>query len=202
MEKLEKLKIGDRLKYIREAQNKSPIEVATFLGISRQAYYNYEKNERAVNLATLKKLSEYFQVPIDSFMSEESEETRLSRITGLSAEAIRHLMIMKNHKIEFSDVFSRLIESDYFDKAIVELTAAKMAELQREVGEKAAATYSLVERLNMDLLLNDGNINDNGKNVFGYKPSVREVRDLHLYSAQNLIVKAFEEVIGEVWKNG
>lgn len=195
MGKRDKLLIGKRLKRIREEQKKTQKNVADYLGISVQAYSYYEKDEREVSSSTLKKLSEYFQLSADSLLSDESEEMRLSRITGLSSEAIRQLMLMKNTREELSQVVSSLIETKEFEYSIVQLTLAKLVELQNV--DSNSDLYELQERLNQKLIF-DGKADL----MNSYQSSIREIRDMYLFTAQDCVRQAFENVVKEVWNNG
>ena len=49
----------------RKAMHKTQQEVADYLGISRQAYSNYEAGKREPDFETLLKLGEYFDCSVD-----------------------------------------------------------------------------------------------------------------------------------------
>ena len=55
----------EKLLALRKNKGLTQKEVAEYLGISRQAYANYETGNREPDVNTLKKLSELFNVSID-----------------------------------------------------------------------------------------------------------------------------------------
>lgn len=55
----------NRLRELRNSKGLSQLEVATELGITQQAYANYERGAREADYDTLKKLSDIFDVSID-----------------------------------------------------------------------------------------------------------------------------------------
>lgn len=59
------------LKDIRKKRNVSQQIVADYLGISRQAYSNYETGAREPDFETLLKLGEYFEVTVDDILTGE-----------------------------------------------------------------------------------------------------------------------------------
>ncbi|WP_158077360.1 LexA family protein [Caenibacillus caldisaponilyticus] len=54
-----------RLRSLRKQQKKTQQDLANLLGISRQAYSNYETGQREPDIESLKKLADYFGVSID-----------------------------------------------------------------------------------------------------------------------------------------
>ncbi len=59
----------------RKAAGKTQQDVADYLGISRQAYSNYENGKREPDYETLLKLGEYFGKSLDYLLGRESDET-------------------------------------------------------------------------------------------------------------------------------
>ena len=60
-----------RLYYLRKKKGLTQDDVAKQLGVSRQAYANYESGNREPNIALLKKLSEFYQVSIDYILDNQ-----------------------------------------------------------------------------------------------------------------------------------
>lgn len=58
---------------IRKSKGLSQQDVADYLGISRQAYCNYENGKREASYETLLQLSEYFNVTVDELLGRESK---------------------------------------------------------------------------------------------------------------------------------
>ena len=61
----------EALMKIRKSKGLSQQDVADYLGISRQAYCNYENDKREASYETLLQLSEYFNVTVDELLEEE-----------------------------------------------------------------------------------------------------------------------------------
>ena len=59
------MRIGERIKYLREAKGLTQKDVATKLGLESAAVSKYELNLREPNIEALKKLSEIFEVSTD-----------------------------------------------------------------------------------------------------------------------------------------
>ena len=59
------MRIGERIKYLREAKELTQKDVATKLGLESVAVSKYELNLREPNIEALKKLSEIFEVSTD-----------------------------------------------------------------------------------------------------------------------------------------
>ena len=59
------MRIGERIKYLREAKGLTQKDVATKLGLESAAVSKYELNLREPNIEVLKKLSEIFEVSTD-----------------------------------------------------------------------------------------------------------------------------------------
>lgn len=62
------------LKELRTAKGVSQQSVADYLGITRQAYSNYENGNRAPDNETLLKLAEYFRTTVDRILRGKTEE--------------------------------------------------------------------------------------------------------------------------------
>lgn len=62
-----------RLKELRTEAGYSQVEVASKLGITQQAYANYERGARQADYESLKKLSEIFGVSVDYILDKESD---------------------------------------------------------------------------------------------------------------------------------
>lgn len=66
-----------RLREIRESSKKTQTEVAKYLGVTRQAYNNYELGNRQLNPDLLNKLAEYFNVTTDYLLGREEKTAPL-----------------------------------------------------------------------------------------------------------------------------
>lgn len=65
-----------QLKELRELTGKRQTTVASELGISRQAYSHYENNRRMPDMATLKRIANYFDVPLDNLFIDSNKEIK------------------------------------------------------------------------------------------------------------------------------
>ena len=65
----------------RKAKGKTQQEVADYLGISRQAYSNYEAGKREPDFETLLKLGEYFDCSVDYLFVKKKDPTGKGVVT-------------------------------------------------------------------------------------------------------------------------
>ena len=65
----------------RKAKGKTQREVADYLGISRQAYSNYEAGKREPDFETLLKLGEYFDCSVDYLLGTKKDPTGKGVVT-------------------------------------------------------------------------------------------------------------------------
>ena len=68
----EKLTIAKNIKLMREASNYTQENIASFLGIRRSAYSNYESGERELPLAYMEKLADLYGC--DAYLLYEENE--------------------------------------------------------------------------------------------------------------------------------
>lgn len=104
---------ADRLKKLRIDKKLSQQQMADFLGISRQGYGKYEKNDdknsSQPDFDTLKKLSDFFDVSIDYLITgrvPEETVTDSGREIHLSTEELKIFEELKKHPILFNDLAS------------------------------------------------------------------------------------------------
>ena len=62
-----------KLKDLRKKQGYSQTQIAAMLGITQQAYANYERGARQADYGTLSKLSKHFGVSIDYILGNTEE---------------------------------------------------------------------------------------------------------------------------------
>ena len=70
----------NNLTLLRKEKGLTQKDVADHLGISRQAYANYEAQNREPDINTLKSLSEFFGVTIDYILGNESSRSKTKGI--------------------------------------------------------------------------------------------------------------------------
>lgn len=77
--------IGKKLKQIRIARNKTQLEVAENLGVSRTYYSQLESGARKLKAEHLVKLAEYFGVTLDYFNDAPPDKSVVELLTQISA---------------------------------------------------------------------------------------------------------------------
>ena len=68
--------ITENMVYLRKQKNLSGLNIADVLGVSRQAYYNYESGQREMSLSNLKILADYYGVTLDLIASTSLSDSR------------------------------------------------------------------------------------------------------------------------------
>ena len=93
--------IGKKIKALRQERGMSQVEFSKVLGISYQQVQKYEVGANAIGVASLKKLSDYFEVPFSYFLQDmTSEQTQLEDNT-IVISIMRHLVKMDINKQKF-----------------------------------------------------------------------------------------------------
>jgi len=72
--------LSDRLASLRFSKNLTHQEIADVLGITRQAYSNYEAGKREPDYNTLVKLANYFNVTTDYLLGKSDVKRKLESI--------------------------------------------------------------------------------------------------------------------------
>jgi transcriptional regulator with XRE-family HTH domain len=93
--------IGKNLKKMREANRFSQEQVASFLGIKRSAYSNYECGDREAPLEVLEKASDLFDCELHLLFEENVDVvnnmlTCAFRVDNLNEEDIAQIASFKN----------------------------------------------------------------------------------------------------------
>ncbi len=122
---------SERLKKIRTSAKLTQQQFANEIGISVAALSYYETGKRVPDIIFLKKISEYFNIPVDYFLgftnSIKKENENISNKLRLSDEAIEKIQIFidnndEGNYYEYSDVLNRLLENDDFYSVLNFLT--------------------------------------------------------------------------------
>lgn len=78
--------LAKRLHMLRQQNKKTQADMASLLGITRQAYGYYEKGDREPDTESLSKLADYFEVSVDYLLGRtdnpEMHETNMSFFGG------------------------------------------------------------------------------------------------------------------------
>ena len=62
------------LRTIRKQNHLTQSDVAKYLNISKQAYSNYELGRRTPDISTLRRLADFYGLPLDSLVVEDGEQ--------------------------------------------------------------------------------------------------------------------------------
>lgn len=81
--------IGKKLKEIRVRNGVSQQQVADVLGLCRSAYCNYEIGRRSPDFAIIKKLADFYRIPLDAF--NETDDSDLNDETDFQGEVPKYL---------------------------------------------------------------------------------------------------------------
>lgn len=79
----------------RKAIHKTQQEVADYLGISRQAYSNYEAGKREPDFETLLKLGEYFGCSVDYLLGNKKDPALRARFL-MKISNLRYLTVRRS----------------------------------------------------------------------------------------------------------
>lgn len=71
---------GKRLRYLREENDLSQIELAKTLNITSQALSQYELNKRMPDTEMVRRIAKYFNVSVDFLLGESDERTPAHKI--------------------------------------------------------------------------------------------------------------------------
>lgn len=122
---------SDRLKKIRISAKLTQQQFANEIGISVAALSYYETGKRVPDIIFLRKISEYFCIPVNYFLgftnSIKEENENISNRLRLSDEAIEKIQTFidnndEDNYYEYSDVLNRLLENDDFYSVLNFLT--------------------------------------------------------------------------------
>ena len=87
--------IGEKIHKLRKDLALSQEEFAFRIGVSKQTVFNWENGVACPKLARLEKISEEFNVNIDYFIKEESEQTIKEKANIESKESAKSLKLKK-----------------------------------------------------------------------------------------------------------
>lgn len=69
------MKLGDRLKELRNRRGIHQSDIANILGVTRQAVSMYERGERDPSYEMVEKLADYFNVDMNYLLGKEEQST-------------------------------------------------------------------------------------------------------------------------------
>ena len=97
--------VGKNLKILKEASGFTQDQIASFLGINRSAYANYEAGLREIPFVELEKLSNLFGCDMNLFFEEKNID-----LEGVLACAFRFDNLFQSDMIEISN-FKDVVKS-------------------------------------------------------------------------------------------
>lgn len=113
--------LGEVLKIYRKAHNLTQEKVAEYLGIERSTYSKYEKS-RSPEIEVILKLSDLYQISLDTFMSEFfSDESELSTTAAASAPAAETTLILNEQEMRLLSLYRESIRKAQIMKAAEEI---------------------------------------------------------------------------------
>lgn len=101
--------LAQRLLYLRQKNKKTQAEIASLLGITRQAYGYYEKGEREPDMESLGKLADYFEVTVDYLLGRTDSPRRIDYGEDIDPKELAEFEEFVNdpyHGIFFKDYLS------------------------------------------------------------------------------------------------
>ena len=106
------MKISQKLKELREEQNKSQYKVSQELGIERYNYANWEQDRSEPNLEMLSKLADIFNCSIDYLLGKEDNSSNKKITSSLTSKEER---LLKAFQFLDNDEQNKIIEDcEYF----------------------------------------------------------------------------------------
>lgn len=107
--------IGNNLKKMRNVSSFTQDEVASYFGIKRSTYANYENGEREIPLAVLEKAANLFGCELYTFFEEDvSDDMALAtafRIDGVNVDDLKEIA-------RFKDIVKSYIKMDQLDMSL------------------------------------------------------------------------------------
>lgn len=96
----------DNLKALRKANDLTQDQVATYLGIMRTAYANYESGTRSMPLPQMQKAADLFGCPLSVLLSDDPNEVRnilpfAFRADDLTADDLKELAHFKKVALNY-----------------------------------------------------------------------------------------------------
>lgn len=117
------MKIGDRIKYLRDLNGYTQKYVADKLGLESAAISKYELNLREPNVEAIKKLAEVFEVSIDYLLGNEIDITGQRKLIDKNEKREHQMLINGDVEYLFEDNdYSTKKKIETIEKLIKDLT--------------------------------------------------------------------------------
>lgn len=98
--------VGENLKVLREANELTQKQVATYLGVMRSAYANYESGTRSMTLPQMQMAADLFGCPLSTLISDNPNDIRdilpfAFRADDLTAKDLKELANFKKVALNY-----------------------------------------------------------------------------------------------------
>ena len=105
------MKPYERIKELREDNDKSQQAVANYLQIDRKTYCRYENNQHEIKIETLIKLARYYNVTMDYISGVTNEKRSLKTTkTIVLTEREKELIKKYNKNEHFQEAINKLLD--------------------------------------------------------------------------------------------
>lgn len=111
--------IGKKLKEIRVRNGISQEQAAKVLGVCRSAYCNYEIGRRSPDFAVIKKLADFYRIPLDAF--NENEDVVLHDEIDFQDDVPQYLSELSKNERDLIVKF-RLLDQNEKESLLTNLT--------------------------------------------------------------------------------
>lgn len=95
----------NKLKDLRQQNNKSAEVLSNLLNISVQAYYKYEKGINEPNLDNLIKLADFYHVTIDELVGRPTSLINKSILTERERSIVEQVLTMNDEEQKLVELF-------------------------------------------------------------------------------------------------
>lgn len=113
-----------RLKNLRESRNLTQQDLGTYLNISRQGYSHYENGTRVPDFHVLERLSELYNISIDSLLTPFDKEPAFSPGVAEESSDFQSLQGLTRQEQMVLNLFSQLTpeeKEDFMDLVSIKL---------------------------------------------------------------------------------
>lgn len=149
--------IGQRLKQLRSEQHITQEKLANILGIAKTTLAAYEQEKSEPSIDTLKKLADYFNVPVDYLIGHTNcireEYEPISNLLGISEKTIEVLLSLAPTTSRYSqlDYLEAIIQHPQFPSLLLHITNYVLTE---EKGWRDLPVYDVNGKLTNTITAN------------------------------------------------
>jgi len=104
-----------KIKQVRKKNNKTQEEVAIYLGITKQAYFRYEKGTRKMDVNTIFRIANFFNLPDNFFLNNNVTISHSS--DEIIFQLIEYFVTLSN-KLEFNNLKDKESDNEHEQRNI------------------------------------------------------------------------------------